>query len=287
MSVLIRKYKHILIKAIAAALLVCVSGHVSAQRLKCEAVVHAEGLPLDEQRYLEGFEQDIRIAIETSKWSDDLTNTELPVHMEIFFDKYSLYGAYHKYGAGIMVALKDIQMRDRRWEFRLNRTDQLRFDDRYDTFTGLVEFYLQICLGFENDRFSALGGQLFYEKARNIADKARFETKYHQGWDQRRELIDDLTLKDSYINMRSAAFYVNAGYYYLGRDNLEKARAYLAKGVELTVKSKPALLELHRESHIIRFIDIERLAAALKEIEAYDILDTLADWDRERGEIYR
>ncbi|NQT35746.1 DUF4835 family protein [bacterium] len=284
---MVRRYNHILIKAIAVVVLAGVSGQVPAQTVKCEVVLHTEGLPLDEQRYLEGLEEDIRIAIETYRWTNDFTNTELPLHVEIFFEKYSLYGAYHKYGAGIMVALKDIQMRDRRWDFRLNRTDRLRFGNRYDSFTGLIEFYLQICLGFENDRFSALGGRQFYEKARNIADKARFEAKYNQGWDQRRELIDDLMLKDSYINMRSAAFYVNAGYYYLGKNNLEKTLAYLAKGIELTVKSKPELLELRREGHIIRFIDIERLAAALKEIEAYDLLDSLADWDQDRMEIYR
>ena len=53
------------------------------------------------------------------------------------------------------------------------------------------------------------------------------------------------------------------------------------------MKSKPKLLELRREGHIIRFINIERLAAALKEIEAYDMLNTLAEWDHDNVEIYR
>lgn len=265
----------------------CSSSNLLAQRIKSEVILHTKALSLDEQRYLVGLDQDLIKAIDEHKWADNDYNYELPVHIEIFFESYSLYGAYHKYNAGIMVAMrKGIQMRDSRWDFRLDRNLGLSISDTYDTLMSMLEYYVWICFGFETDRIKLLGGSPFFEKAHLIAEKARFESQYYDGWDIRRELVEDLVVKKSYKNIRTASFHVNAGLYYLGKGEAEKALRYFDRGIELVMKGSPKIVELYRDDSIFRFIDMERLVAALYEIEAYELLDLLAEWDPNRSEIY-
>ena len=264
------------------------AGTLFSQRITCEVALHTERLPQEEQQYLVGLDQKIVKAVEEFRWTEGSGSYELPIRVEIFFEKYSLYGVYHKYGAGVMVATQTgIQLRDKRWEFRLNLSDRLRIGDPYDTFTGLIEFFIQICLGFEKDKFSEHGGQAYYEKARTIAEKARFETKYYLGWDIRRELIEDILNQKSYSNIRKAAFYLEGGEYFLKKKDTETAFRYLKMAVKYAVKSKPDLLELRREGHLIRFIDAKRLADTLKKVEAFGLLDKLAVWDPKQIELYK
>jgi len=258
-----------------------------AQRIKSEVILHTKALPLNEQNYLEGLAMDLTRAIDEFKWTDSKYNYELPIHIEIFFESYSLYGTYHKYKAGIMVAMRNgIQMRDSRWDFRLDRNVRFYISDTYDTFMSMLEYQIWLCLGFETDRLKLLGGSPYFEKAHLIAEKARFESQYYNGWDLRRELVEDLVVKKSYKNIRSASFYVNAGFYYFEKEEVEKAHDYFEKGIELAVRGNPKMLVLHRDDSIFRFIDVERLAPALHEIEAFKLLNTLMEWDPNRIEIY-
>ncbi len=269
-------------------LLLCMTCLLHAQKIKCEVIIHTDHLPLEEQTYLQGLDLELRQILNEYHWTDGSYSYELPIRVEIFFEKYSLLGAWRKYEAGMMVAMKQgMQLRDKRWEFKINRDIRMHIGEPYDTFTGLIEFYVMMCLGYEVDRFGPLNGQPFFERAREIAEKSRFENKYYKGWDQRRELVDDFTQKDSYKNFRAAAFYVNAGLYYFDKGDLEAARGYLKRGAENAMKGKPGMLELHRDGHIIRFIDISRLVATLKELEEFNTLDEFAEWDSENSEIYR
>jgi len=280
---------HLMLKAVLSAILLyCSAGKVHAQSVRSEVVIHTDHLPLDEQKYLAGLDRELQQTLDAYKWTDGSYRYELPIHVEIFFEKYSLLGAWHKYEAGIMVAMKKgIQLRDKRWQFKINRNIPLHIGEPYDTFTGLIEYYIVMCLGYEVDLFGPLHGQEFYDRARKIAEKTRFENQFYDGWDQRRELADDFTRKDSYRNLRTAAFYVNAGLYYHGKGNSETAGEYLKRGAETAMKERSGMMELHRDGHIIRFVDLEKLAAALVQLEEFDTLDKLADWDKENSEIYR
>ena len=272
-------WRHIVNTILSIILLMCISLPLSAQQIKSEVIFHTELLPQDEQDYLKDIDRELSLAIDEYNWTGDAYRYELPIRIEIFFEKYSLSGPYHRYSASVLVAMrKGIQLRDGRWEFRLKKEDRLRIGDPYDPFTGLVEFYIRICLGYEGDRNSALGGQAHLEKARSVAEKARFENQYYEGWVRRREFADDMALKKSYKNIRTAAFHARAGFYYTRKGDLDAARANLAKTVQLVMKCDPKLMELHRNGHIIRFVDLKLLVSALEKTEQFDLIDALIKW---------
>jgi len=259
----------------------------SAQRIKSEVVLHTKALSLEEQRYLEGFETEVVRIIDEFHWTESKYRYELPVHIEIFFEEYMLIGSYHKYSVGVLAAMRQgVQLRDNRWDFKLNRELGLYIGGQYDTFTGMLEYIIWICLGFEADRLSVHGGTEYFEKARLLTEQARFENHYYNGWDERRELVEALIVKRSYKNIRKASFYVKAGFHYIDKGDIEKARNYLREGVRLAMKGSSKMLEVNNNDSIFRFIDRERLSIVLKDIEEYGLLDKLAGWDAEYANLY-
>ncbi len=259
----------------------------SAQSIKSEVVLHTKALSLEEQRYLDGFDTEVARIIDEFHWSESKYQYELPVHIEIFFEEYMLIGSYHKYSAGVLAAMRQgVQLRDNRWDFKLNRELGLYIGEQYDTFTGMLEYFIWICLGFEADRLSVHGGTEYFEKARLLTEQARFESRYYNGWDERRELVEALIIKKTYKNIRKASFYVKAGFHYIDKGDTENARNYLREGVRLAMNGSPKMLVVNNNDSIFRFIDRERLSIVLKDIEEYDLLDRLAGWDTEYVNLY-
>jgi len=273
--------------AVAIALLLGRPRMVPAQIVGAEVKFHTDRIPDTEKQYLEGLDRKLETLIDDYQWTDEKYRYELPLRIDLYFNNWSWSAAYHRYNAGVLVALRSgIQLRDKRWDFRYARDEALHFGEPYDPLTGLIEFYIWICLGFEADRYSLLGGQPFYEKARFIAQNARFEMEYYQGWDQRLDFIHDLA-GDTYRDLRTAAFHVEAGLYYLKNDKIESARSHLVRAVELVTSGPMERLELHRDDHIIRFVDLDRLVDGLLGIEAQDQTEKLARWDPDHKERYK
>ncbi|MCF7809514.1 DUF4835 family protein [bacterium] len=263
------------------------SGTLSAQVIKSEVILHTKALTLEEQRYLKGFEKDVIRIIDDYRWTESNYRYELPIHIEIFLEEATLMGSYHNYKAGVMAATRQgVQIRDNRWDFRLNRDLGLHIAEPYDTFSAMFEYLVWICLGFEADRLSVLGGSEYFEKARLITERARFENRFYNGWDERRLLVEALIVKKAYKSIREASFHVNAGFYYMDKGDTAKARPHLYEGMKIAMRGSPKMMEVIIDDSIFRFIDRERLAKVLFDLEEYDLLDNLAGWDNENAEIY-
>ncbi len=269
----------------AASILLIATSACFGQRINAEVVFHTDQLPKEEREYLEGVDRQLAEAINSHKWIEKGYNYELPLRIEIIFEKYSISAAYRRYGAGILVANRSgVQLRDSRWDFRYSHSFPFQFGRPDDPMTSIIEFYTWIVLGFELDKYSPLGGQQYFDKAHLIAENARFEINYVRGWDYRRDFIRDLML-DKYRDVRTASFHAAAGIYYTERGKMKSARSHLAQAAELIMASKPEHVILHRDDHIIRFVNISEFIEALDRAGAYDIMEQLADWDPDNPEI--
>ena len=258
-----------------------------SQTIQAEVKFHNLQLSNEEQVYLQGLDRELTQLINNYPWVDRTYKYELPIQIDIFLERYSLSTGYHRYGGGIMMALPSgIQMRDRRWDSRFSREEHLHFGDPYDPLTGFIEFYIWICLGFERDRLTPLGGQPFYEKARMISDNARFESTYFTGWDNRRDLVHQMAQDTVYRRIRTAAYHAYAGIYYVRNQDELQARSHLIYAAELLMAGEPKMMVCHLNDHVIRFVDVDQFVAALKKIREFDTLDRLAAWDSEHSNIY-
>jgi len=257
-----------------------------AQTIKPTVIVHTERLSQEERDYTSRMQSDLSELVAQYNWTDGKYRYPLPVQIEMFFDKYARSGVIRKYEAGILVALKNgVQIRDRRWEFTYSQDYRMHLGDPYDTFTGMIEYCVNICLGFEADRTAPLGGAYYYDRARQIGESARSEALYSDGWDDRRAFAFDLT-DTTYRSVRLARFYTEAGQYYTGEEKWEEAAEMLGQAVQYLLKTPPEQSELHRGDYIIRFVDLDALANALRETRMKAELKALADWDPENYERY-
>jgi hypothetical protein len=260
---------------------------LKAQIILPTVTVHTDKLPQEDKDYISDLDNKLQQMIVEYSWTDGKHRYKLPIQVDIYFDTYSRDGAYRRYSAGLLTALKSgIQLRDKRWDFRFLQGERFNFGEPYHTLAGAVEYCIYICLGFEADRISLLGGSQYYEKARLVGERARSETDYSSGWDVRRELAFELT-DTTYNSIRKARFYAEAGTYFADRENWVMARSNLSRAVAQLIVCPPSQAELHRNDDILRFVDLDSLATMLKAAQMNNELRQLAIWDREGADRYK
>lgn len=258
-----------------------------SQSVEPTVALHTDRLSQEEREYVARLADDLKSAIAGHNWTAQKYRYSLPVQIEIFFDKYARVGSHHRYTAGILIALKNgIQLREKRWEFLYNQDERLHIGEPYSTLTGMIEYGINITLGFEADRMKSLAGSNYYELARQVGERARAEALFTAGWDDRRALAFDLT-DTLYTSVRRARYNAEAGIFFAGKENWEQATANLEKAVEFLLYSTPSRANTRRGDTSIRFVDLEALAGALKKAGMQEQLRLLAEWDSEGAERYR
>ncbi len=257
-----------------------------AQRIKPTITFHTERLPEEEKQYLAGLDTKLEQLIIDNSWGDKIHNYTFPLKIDIFFEKYIRSPLQRRYTAGILMTVREgIQFKDRRWEFPYSQDEQLHFGDPYHPLTGLIEFYIYLALARESDLYTPLGGEDYGQKAYMVAQSSRSEALYPLGWDARRELADFFNNDTTITNLRQAAFFARAGAMYLTKNNPSVAENALRYAVELLLKVPPQMVELRRDDHIIRFVDLNRLIEALNEAKLDDLAEQLEKWYNENNEI--
>lgn len=240
--------------------------------------LHTDRLPIEEKAWVKDLDSLLQRLIRETNWTRESDRLLLPVHIDIYFDKYGRDGFLHRYAAGVLVAFPGgTQFRDRRWEFYYDPNQRLTLGDPYHPLTGLVEFYLQLGLGVEMDRRGLLGGESFYQRAQTIGENARFEALYTLGWEERRELVR--AIRDtSFIPVRQAAYFGEEGLRLLTQDQEAKARECLTQACRLLLQSTPEKLNLNYGDHTIRWMEIDRLLKSLEDTGLEDLAKTIEEW---------
>ena len=178
-------------------------------------------------------------------------------------------------------------MREKKWDFYIDSYKRLHLGDPYEPFTGLVDYCLWTCLGFEADGFSPLGGQEFYKKAKLIADKARFEAKFSIGWDRREQFINDVLDDPAVVRIRTARYYFIVADHFTNKGEWTNAKSSMEKCLKFLFKCQPEMIDWRPSGHILSFIDRSKLAQCLRKLEDLESLDKLSRWDSEHSEQYQ
>ena len=256
----------------------------SAQQIKATVSFHTDRLAQEDKEYIAGLDVQLDRLLESQQWEGVRPKLSLPVQYDFFWDKAGRVGIARRYTVGLLVALQEeFSLRDKRVEFRFGQGDWIHLGEPYDPLTGVIEFYTWICLGFEADRTSPLGGSKFYEKARLIGERARSEAQYSLGWDDRRTLALDLT-DSMYVTVRKARFYVAAGTYYAEAGIKSQAEANFGKALDLLLKCSLKQTKVHPGDHIIRFVDPAALLRSLQRMEMDEHASRLSEWYEKQHE---
>ncbi len=185
----------------AAVLSLCLlmfsSLDVSGQQVKAEIMVHLEALPILHREQMADFDFVLTDYIEEWDWlQEDLPE---PVHL-VFEAILAFLGSAVKtqYGSRLTVYNgTDLKYLDRWWLFEYEREDLLQHDDQqFHALTWLIDYYVQIMIGHELDKYTEFGGDRHFQRANAIALDGRFSREFQRGWDERLDLIDGILAED-------------------------------------------------------------------------------------------
>lgn len=260
----------------------------SAYQVKAKVKLHTEKLTPDDREYLTPIADSLEYLISSYTWSRGMRNVNFPLNLEIYFDASNgRAGLYRSYSAAIILGTESgLLLKDRRWDFKISRELGFHIGEPYDTFTGLIEYYLWLAVGYDMDRYQPLSGTAFYDQALMVSERSRSEAGYQLGWSDRRSLVG--AMEDTSHNaIRRIRTIIERGLYFASTKRWSDARDALTLGVGMLLDVEPEAVEFKRGDHDVKYVNLDILAAALKEIGMDGELEKLSLWDKAGANRYQ
>jgi len=227
----------------------------SAQKVVPRVKTILQTLPLEKQEWMRDFHEKVENYIRARDWHDKNYGGEIHVYMEFLLQDNST-SSEERYSVNLLVSNgEDLQYFDKRCRFKYTHGEQISVNDPEQLpLTNLIDFYVYLILGGEFDKRGTLEGTPFYEKARDIAQHARYGLgRFVEGWDLREKLIKEL-LSEAHRPFREMVDYYFYGLSLIGEDDAQ-ARKYCAEAVDRLVK---ILTDDPKNDHATKFIDAHR-----------------------------
>jgi len=196
----------------------------TAQAAGIEANVIAiiDKLPEEREQKMKSFDQTVKEYIESVDWLEDDDEIPLKVTIQLFLSE-NPSNVEDRYNCEFLISSTDVQYFDRRVRFAYEPGDPLLYSEQsIDALTGVINFYVNMVLGSELDKYRTLGGDLYYKRALDFASLGKFvRTEFITGWTERDELIKRV-LREPFITFRKMKDYYFYGLYLLQEENNPK-----------------------------------------------------------------
>lgn len=258
-----------------------------AQSIIVTVDLELNALPDEKREKLQDFKQVLEDYLNNYKWTKDEFVGEFKINWSLVLQDISV-SYQDRYKAQLLVTNNaDVQYADRRCRFAYQKGEiPVHSDNNWESLTSLLDFFMNIIIAEEMDKFGHLLGTPYLEKAKLIAEQARFGLgQFIEGWDLRVELIVDL-LNDrtkKYREMKDFYFY---GLYFAKEDST-KARTYIREAInmleEIQKNEDPKFKRCTKflEAHHIEIVEL------FKDSNDTQIFQKMIKLDPDRANIYR
>ncbi len=278
-------FKPVTAGRLALLALLLLAQTATAQQIEAKITMDVRTLPIERQQKLRDFAEKVENYINSHQWNNDPWRTVIYLTMNIILEDMTTSAEERFKGQLLLSNSYDCQFSDKRWRFAYDSGEPLVHDENMtNSFTNMLDFYINLVLGVEFDKWSTLGGTEYYVKARNIAEQSKFGLgRFIEGWDRRLDLAVYL-LSDEHKPFREMCDYYYYGLSLVKQDNA-KVRQYVAIAIDMLDKilSKNPENEYAKnfiEAHYIEMVDIYRRA------ENKEPLRTLMVIDPKHADIY-
>lgn len=269
-----------------------VSINASAQELDCSVGIDYRSLSGSDYRFLDELRDRVHEYVNRRFWTEDRYQDF--ERIDCSFDIVVLEAiTLTTYRARLIVASRRpiygstqntqlLQVNDEEWVFDYTQGATLISNrDVYDPITSMLDYYVQIILGYDYDTFSEFGGTPFFERARIIADIAK--NANGTGWNKlggergRASIVQEI-LDPRYRELRQA-YYI---YHLKGLDHFVSKIDDARQSVVEAIQSLKNVYDASSRSYVMDLF----FSAKYQEIgqilggsslggEAYDILTEL------------
>ncbi len=259
-----------------------------ARDIKAEVTVTLDNLPSEQQEKLANFQQIMQDYINGTEWTNGEIDVEIPMTLQIFFSGFSASSFEDAYSIQILISdNSDVQYFDRRCRMAYRAGDiPSRSESNWTSLTSLIDFYVYLLIGDVFDKFDRFMGTPYFERAKMIAEQAKFgEGRFIEGWDLRNKLIQAV-LSDENKKFREMKDFYYYGIFFADNDK-EKARTYCKAAVEMIEdimkidKDYKDKCQKFISAHYIELVDL------FKDHDDLSIFQKLIELDPEHAEIYQ
>ncbi len=256
---------------------------VFAQRISSRVRIMLEKLSLEKQEELKNLSDDVEAYINHYEWIGDSYDEEIPVDIQIYLMDYSVSYEDRYAGTFLITNNLDNQYYDKYWRFPYEAGESLvHIENEFDPFRGFIDFYMNILIGEEYDKYGRFFGTPFFEKAKLISDQAKFSSRFALGWDERSDLIDYILSEENQpFRIMKDLFFL--GLSYVGEED-STAKKYCSQALSLleeiitnNPENEKAMLFL--SAYHVDFIDLFK--------DDREIIDRLIKLDPDHEETYR
>jgi len=254
-----------------------------AQKIIVSVELQLDALPDEKREKLINFKQVLENYFNNYQWTQNEFQGEFPVNLKLMLQDISV-NYEDRYKTQFIISSSDIQYTDKRCRFAYQKNEiPAHSDNNWDSFTSLLDFFTNIIIAEEMDKFGHLLGTPYFEKAKVIAEQAKFGLGHFiDGWDLRVELVDYL-LGEKYKKFREMKDFYFYGLYF-AKEEPEKAKKYVKEALimleEIKTEENPKYARVKKfiNSHYIKIVELFEKS---KDQEVYEKLIAL-DPDREK-----
>ncbi len=234
-----------------------------AARVKANVRVIIDKLPIEKEQKMQDFDSIIKQYIESVDWLEEEDEIPLEISLQLFLSE-SPTNVEDRYNCEFLISSSDVQYFDKRVRFAYQPGDVIIYNDQaVDPLTGILNFYMNLVLGSELDKYRKRGGDIYYKRAQDFASLGKFvRTEFIRGWTERSEITRRI-MTEPFITFREMKDYFFFGLYVLEEeDNEKQARASILKALDLLVdvtEKAKAEMEEHKQclsAHYNEFIDL-------------------------------
>ncbi len=236
-----------------------------AGSVKATVNVIIDKLPLDKEQKMQDFDRYVKEYIESVEWLEEDDRVPVSISLQLFLTE-SVTNVEDRYNCEFLISSSDVQYFDKRVRFPFNPGDRLVYNAQsVDPLTGVINFYVNMVLGSELDKYQGFGGDIYYKRALNFAALGKFvRTQFITGWTEREERVKKIFMEPFTTFRRMKDFYFY-GIYVLEQDkNRDEARRNILAAIDLieqAVESKDATGEFEEpkqflDAHYAEIVDL-------------------------------
>ncbi len=259
-------------------------GAAPSTKLRAKVTVILEKLPVDKKTKMTNFHEKVANYINSRDWIEEDYVNPIEIGVQLFLED-SPSTVEDRYRCNILVSGPDIQYYDKRSRFPFQENEVLKPGAEFSPILGLIDFYINLVIGNELDKYGLLEGTRYFEKARGILQQGKFaRPPFFEGWDWRDETMRAI-FSDNYKKFREMKDY----YFYglsLNDDEITQKRDYVKQAVE---KLAEVLKENRDNLGAKQFIDAhyQEIIELFKDTGDDSVFRILIRIDPDRENIYQ
>ena len=174
--------------------------------------------------------EQLRLFFTTTPWDEEYSDLEIPLTIQVIFEGTSERGGERLYSIQCSFSNRlDQRYFAKGIQFPYSMGQGITYSPViFEPLSSTMEYYGYVVLAAEADTYDQYGGTRFYERARELAHEGE-RSQYPRGWNERIELVDQLTKNRGLRLVRFFFYDVEA---FLQDGDLEGADESLAKMIE-------------------------------------------------------